>query len=124
VKLDGVAVFVTVSCGCSNVVVTELVLLPGVGSVVPAGGLAVALFVIVVPLVGAVAFTVNVTVAPLASVVIVLVTVVAPTVTVPHVAVPVVTAQLAVTPVRPAGSVSVNVVALAALGPLLCTVTV
>jgi hypothetical protein len=90
---------------------------------VPAGGFAVALFVIDVPLSGAVALIVNVTVAPLASVVIVLVTDVAFAVTAPHVAVPVVTAQLPVTPVRPAGNVSVKVVPLAALGPLLCTVT-
>jgi hypothetical protein len=122
VNVDGVEVFVTVSCGCSNVVVAVLVLLPAAGSVVPTGGCAVALLMIEVPLVGAVAFTVNVTVAPLASVVIVLVTEVALALTVPQVAVPVVTAQLAVTLVRPAGNVSVNVVPFAALGPLLCTV--
>ena len=82
----GVAVFVTVSCGCSRVVVAVPVLFALFGSVVPAGGFAVALFVIDVPLVGAVALIVNVTVAPLASVVIVLVTDVAFAVTPPHVA--------------------------------------
>src|SRR5690348_8004156 len=106
----GVAVFVTVSCGCSRFVVAVPVLLPGTGSVVPDGGCAVALFVTDVPLVGAVPVIVNVTLPPEGNVVIVLVTLLPATFTVPHAAPPVGVPQLAPTAVIPAGTASLNVV--------------
>jgi hypothetical protein len=120
----GVAVFVTVSCGCSNVVVAVPVLFALFGSVVPAGGVAVALLVIDVPLVGALPVIVNVTLPPLGKVVIVLVTVLPATLTVPHAALPVGVPQLTATAVTPAGTASLNVVPFALLGPRLLTTTV
>jgi len=120
----GVADFVTVSCGCSRVVVAVPVLFALFGSVVPAGGFAVALFVIDVPLVGALPVIVNVTLPPLGNVVIVLVTLLPATFTVPHAAPPVGVPQLAATAVIPAGTASLNVVPFALLGPRLLTTTV
>src|SRR5690242_20635519 len=119
----GVAAFVTVSCGCNRFVVAEPVLLPVDGSVVPAGGFAVALLVTDTPLVGAVPSIVNVTLAPLGRVVIVLVTVLPATLTAPHAAPPVGVLQFALTPVMPAGTTSLNVVPFASLGPRFVTTT-
>ena len=120
----GVADFVTVNCGCSSVVVDVPVLLLPSGSVVPVGGFAVALFTIDAPLVGAVPVIVIVTLPPDGSVVIVLVTTLPATFTAPHAAPPVGVPQLAPTPVTDAGTVSLNVVPFALLGPRFDTTTV
>jgi hypothetical protein len=108
------------------VVVAVLVLLPGVGSVVPLGGETVAVLAIdaftedeVVPLIVTTTelFGGIVAIVPL--------TVLPATVTEPgHTAPPAALPQLAVTPVIDAGMTSLNVVPLAAEGPALRIVSV
>ena len=119
----GVADFVTESSGCKRFVVAVPVLLPGTGSVVPAGGFAVALFVTDVPLPGAAPVIVNVTLPPLGRVGIVLVTVLPARLTAPHAAPPVGEPHVAPTPVIDAGTASLNVVPFASLGPRFVTTT-
>ena len=122
---DAGPVFTTVrSADAPTVVDTLLASSPGFGSVVPAGGVALAVFDSVVPSCGAKPRIVNVTLDDAGSVVIVLVTVLPATSAVPHTAAPLVVAHVATTLVIAAGTASRNVVPFASLGPPFATTTV
>src|SRR5258708_6726926 len=102
-------------------VVTDDELLAGVGSGTPAGEPTVAVWVIEPPPL-AVPETVIETEPPAGSVGMVLVTALPATFIAPHAAPPAAPAQIAETPVTLAGTLSENVVPLAASGPALVTV--
>ena len=119
----GVAVFASDSDAGASVVVAVLELFAVFGSVAVPAGVTVAVFAIVVPLVGAVPVIVNVTLAFAGRVAIVLVTALPATLTPPQVAPPLVVAHVALTLVMPAGTVSANCAPSPALGPAFETTT-
>ena len=113
------------SGGVPMLVVTELVLLPGVGSVTPGGGVMVTVLV-TGPVAGAVPRIVMITLPPDGKLGIEPLTELAVTASAiaaqALVPVPEDPVQAAVTPVRPAGKVSLKLAPLAALKPLLISV--
>src|SRR5260221_597270 len=107
----------------TGLTVVLTVLLAGVGSVVPAGGLAVAVLVSVPLAAVTVPLMVNVTLPPDGRVVTVLVTFCPATLTVPQAAPPVAVPQVAVMLPIPTGTLSLKVAPSAADGPLVVSNT-